>query len=126
MPVDLNEIFKPSDMATLLSSVIIEKMTDEQKSGIMTQAFEFLLTPQKRQGDYTPGPGRTPVQDAFQNALRAVVDKVALRVVEQDPEVLAKVEEMVSEAIKANLGDGSAFRDAVAEGVRKAMTKSNY
>lgn len=121
----LDDIFKPTDMASILSAALVERMSTEERSAAIAQAFEWMLTP-TRKDNYSRDLGPTPLQSAFERALNKVVEDVAFEVIASDPKVRERVMSLIADTIESNLAENSAFRNAVADGVRKAMTGSHY
>lgn len=121
---DVNDIFKPSDMASMLSAAILEKMTSDERTATLALAFEYLMTPRPRDAYSTTKP-KTPVQEAFERAADNMVSRVAFQIIEDDPDIKARLEKIVRDTIEANLAENSDFQRALAQAVAKVMTSGN-
>lgn len=80
--------------ASIASAAIFDSLSEEARDSVIKQAIEHLLTPVKNDR-FSVGPGQTPLQTAFNQALstaayKAVADKVA-----NDPQVTAKIDELL-------------------------------
>lgn len=107
-------------LQAIVSKAILEGIDADQKQAILEQAVSALIKPQgERRYGVEP---TTPLQDAFDLAVRSVVNSVAREVVEENQELRAKVREMVSQAMASALENPGtklqgAVRDAVAENI---------
>lgn len=119
----MNEIKIESDaMQAIVSKAILEGIDAGQRQAILEQAVGALIKPQG--GDRYGHDKSTPLQDAFDAAVRGVVHEVAREVVTDNPELRAKVRALVEEAMAAALDKGSDLRERVASAVAGAVLNS--
>lgn len=118
----MTEIKIESDaMQAIVSKAILEGIDADQKQAILEQAVAALIKPRGEKRYGMPDP-TTPLQDAFDTAVRSVVNQVAREFVEENQELRAKVREMVAQAMATALDSPGtklqgAVRDAVADNI---------
>lgn len=94
----MNDIKIDADaMTAIVSKAILEGIDADQKQAILQQAVDSLLKPYKvdRYGSETT----TPLQAAFSTAVQQTVGQVAREMVSENQELLAKVRELVTQAM---------------------------
>lgn len=94
-------------MNAIVSKAILEGIDADQKQAILEQAVNALIKP--RQTSTYSRETTTPLQDAFELAVQQTVGQVAREMVSENQELLAKVRELVT--------------DAMAEAVKEPYTK---
>lgn len=102
-------------LSQLASAQILAQLTAEEKKGILEQAVRFLLTPQR--GNW--GSGKTPLQDAFEMAIKGTAVQVARGIIEGSPEIQERVRQMVAEAYEIALVER---RDATVQLIAESIT----
>lgn len=118
----MTEIKIESDaMQAIVSKAILEGIDADQKQAILEQAVAALIKPRGERGYGRPEP-TTPLQDAFDAAVRGVVQEVARETITDNPELRDKVRELVTQAMADAIKEPytklwSAVRDAVAENI---------
>lgn len=107
-------------MNAIVSKAILEGIDADQKQAILQQAVDGLIKPRKI-SNYS-SETTTLLQEAFDHAVRSVVNEVARQVVSENTELRDKVREMVVQAMAAALENPGtklqgAVRDAVADNI---------
>lgn len=84
-------------IAPLVHKAILDSITTDQRDELVRRAIEHLLvTPPRAQYG---APQAAPLTEAFNTAIRSVAWKVVKDQIETDPEVQARILEMVSAPI---------------------------
>jgi hypothetical protein len=118
----MTEIKIESDaMQAIVSKAILEGIDGDQRQAILEQAVAALITPRGERGYGRPEP-TTPLQDAFDAAVRGVVNEVAREVVVDDPALRDKVRELITSAMADAVKEpytklSDAVRTAVADNI---------
>lgn len=119
---DLHLTLPPEQMQALLSEAILAQLTPEVQKQIIKDALTFLLAP-TRGGGY--GSGKTPLQEAYENAASRVATKVAEEKLVKDPEFIENVEGVIAEAAqKAFFTDREATVKRVADAIVSGLDNS--
>jgi predicted RNase H-like nuclease len=118
----MSEIKIESDaMQAIVSKAILEGIDADQKQAILEQAVAALIKPRGERGYGKPEP-TTPLQDAFDMAVRRVVNEVANEVIADNSDLRDKVREMVVQAMSDTLKDpGTKLQGAVREAVAENL-----
>jgi len=96
---DINLKLDEEGLKTLAAEAILAQLTTEEKASILQQSIQYLLTPKDSGYGYRK---TTPLQDAFQVAVQKMAHEIAREVLDDMPEIRAKMKELVGEAyIKA-------------------------
>lgn len=108
--------------ASLASKAIFDSLDQATRDDVVKQALQYLMTP-KKSDTWSSTPGKTPLQEAFDQAIWQVATKVVRDRVENDPEVTARVNELLGPLItKAIDGEAeSGYKDALANEVGQAL-----
>lgn len=123
--MDANEMFKPSEMSSILAAAILEKMGAEERSAMLASALQYLMTPGPSK-DYGRTPGVTPVQAAFDQSAGFAIQQVTREIMDADEAFQARLRELVTEKIQEALAADSWFEGAVQRGVAEAMSKRSW
>lgn len=83
----------PEAVQSIASAAIFEHLGQEARDSIVKQAVEHLLTPEKSRTGY--GTGKTPIQNAFDQAITTVAYKVVKEQIENDPDVQERILEIL-------------------------------
>jgi predicted NAD-dependent protein-ADP-ribosyltransferase YbiA (DUF1768 family) len=119
----MTEIKIESDaMQAIVSKAILEGIDENQRKAIMEQAVAALIAP--RGGDTYGRNKTTPLQDAFDAAVRNVVHEVARDAITDNAELREKVRALVVEAMAGALDKGSKLRERVADAVANSIVES--
>jgi hypothetical protein len=92
---DINLKLDEEGLKKLAAEAILAQLSTEERTSILQQAVSFLLTPKDQGYGYRK---TTPLQDAFQIALQKIAHEVAREVLDEMPEVRAKMKEVAAEA----------------------------
>jgi hypothetical protein len=76
----------PEDaVAGIVQKMILDSITPEARDAIFTQALEWMTKPQTT--GYLGGKNVSPLQEAFQLAMRGATQRLVAEMIETDPEV---------------------------------------
>lgn len=89
-------------MAPILTKAILEGIGAEERDAVIAQAVAYLIKPQPNL--YRGSEPRTPLQDAFDNAMRIFINTVVREFIETNPEVKAQVTEHLT-TLLGQIGD---------------------
>lgn len=79
--------------ASIASAAIFDSLSEEARDSVIKQAIEHLLTPEKDR--MRTNHGQTPLQTAFNQALNTAAYKAVAEKVSNDPQVTAKIDELL-------------------------------
>lgn len=91
----------PESVQSIASAAIFDHMTQEARENVLKQAVEALLTPTPSRGGY--GIGKTPLQLAFERAITTAAHQAIQEKIANDPEVSAKIHELLGPLLNAAL-----------------------
>lgn len=80
----------------IVTKAIMDSLDAKTKENVIAQAVAFLNKP-KEGGYYDPK--WTPLQDAFNRAVEVVARDVSIEMVRNDPQLRAKIKELLDKAI---------------------------
>lgn len=110
-------------MKGLVSEAIFQSFDAQKRDALVKSALEALLQPTK--DGY--GKGKSPLQQAFEDALASKARQVANEAVENKPEIIAEIDRLISDAMKKLVTENrEAMVDKLADGMRKAITGDRY
>lgn len=110
----------PEQFEQLVSAVIMQQLTPEQREEILKNAITHLLT--KNEG-YARG-RVSPLQEAFNAAIGNVAHRFAREWLEAQPDVQQQITGLVAEAYQQALsGDRAAMVDRIAVQMSKAFER---
>lgn len=120
---DESGLFSPTNMSTLLAAAMVEKMTQAERDTMLAGAISYLMTPVSTNPSDYRAPTRTPVESAFRQAADQVITKVARERLEADADFLAKIDGMVTDAVKLALANDSELARLIGEAIATAVAK---
>lgn len=108
-------------LAVVASKAIFDQLPDEQREKILKQAVTFLLTPDTRNRSYGV-PGTTPLQDAFNTAIREAAFKAVREQVENDPDLNDAIRKLLGPLIDGALkGEAEHYNNTLADKLGEAI-----
>lgn len=112
-------------MKDVVSSAILKSLDDEQRNHLIQGAITHLLTPQST-GNYYGNKNVSPLTDAFNHAVEKVANKIATDMLENDPQVRLKIQELIVAAFDKVFNDNREQTvSKIADAVVKGMTGEN-
>lgn len=87
-------------MAAVASTAIFEQMSEENRNLVLQQALQHLLSPMKQER-YSSTPPKSPLQEAFELAIRQAAFTAVKEKIENDPELQAKIQELLGPLINS-------------------------
>ena len=106
-------------MTAVVSRAILEGISTEQRDLLLEQAVTALVTPKKVNS--WDRDGVTPLQEAFARAAQATVNRVAYEMVETNEAFVARIREMIGEAIAAAAEEDYNLKEKVVQAVAGAV-----
>lgn len=88
-------------MQAIVAAAILQQVGPEKRDELMTAAIKHLMTPGESRG-YGYAPPRSPLQQAFEEAVRHSADRIMHEEMEK-PEYKSKLQEVVREAMMRSL-----------------------
>jgi hypothetical protein len=107
-------------LKSVVSEAIVKSLDEEKRNALIQGAIQALLTPQQTSGYY--GRKETPVEQAFNEAVRNVAHKVAEEMLAGDERVRARLKELMNAALVKVMDDNreatvTKIADALAAGM---------
>jgi hypothetical protein len=107
-------------VAELASAAIFQSLSEQQRESVLKQAVEALLTPDKNH--HSTAYGKTALQQAFEQAIRQAAYNAVHEKIAQDPEVRAKIDELLGPLLLAAVdAESSEYRDSLADAIGNAI-----
>lgn len=103
-------------MKNLVSEAIMTALTTQQREALIQGAIKHLLTPSVERY----GARSSPIEDAFQHAVRGVAEKIATEMLTNNEEVKTKIAGLLNEAL-TRLADTN--REKTIERLADAITQ---
>lgn len=111
----------PESMASIASAAIFDQMPQVSRDEVIKQAIEYLLTPEKDRHQFG-SVGKTPLQQAFESALRNAAFRAVEEHVKNDPQVTAHIQELLGPMINSALeGEASLYNSHLADAIGAAL-----
>jgi hypothetical protein len=104
----------------MVGAAVLQTVTSENRDTLIKEAIRYLLVPSKNDWDR----GITPLQIAFDEALKIEANKILQSEISKDSGILSEVRKMITEAVeKATTGERRGkivdkMADALAAGLR--------
>lgn len=109
-----------SAVAEIASNAIFQSMSEDARESVLKQAVQILLTPEKDHRNHAYG--KTPLQLAFEQALHAAAYKAVQEKIAEDPEVRAKIDELLGPLILGAVKEeSSTYNDSLATAIGAAV-----
>jgi hypothetical protein len=93
--------FDQTKIEAVVQAAILDQLDDAKRDAILAQAIQYLVTTPPS-GGYGYGTRFSPIQDAFNGAVSSVARRIALEMVENDPEIERQIREAVGQATIAS------------------------
>lgn len=112
------------DMEAVVSAQVLASISDEVREKILSDAVKMLITAQQRKDRYDR-PIETPsmIHEAFNAAVRGLAQKIAVELIEENPEVERRVREAAGEAIIVWMEDDGNLMGSLAEAIVETFRK---
>lgn len=102
-------------VAGIASAAIFDSMSEEARDSVIQQAIQYLLTPDQDRASRMR-PATTPLQDAFNDAIRQVAYKVVKEKIENDPEIQEAILTLLGPLLTAALtGEASEYGTSLSD-----------
>lgn len=106
-------------MRAIVAEAIVSKLDDDARKSLIQQAVEKLLTPEQTWQSH--GRKQSPLEVAFESAVRSLTFDVAREYIASHPEIKEQIENVLGAAlVKLTQQDGR-VRDTVAAAVASAL-----
>lgn len=122
MSTDLKVTIDPEQISEFVQAAILDAISTEARDAIVAKAVEALITPKESVHGFRKT--ATPLQDAFDMAVRGAAITIARERIDNDPEMQAAVLRMVSPVL-AEIAKGTydGLPERIGEGVGAAVTE---
>ena len=121
MDVRLND----DTMKDIIAKAVIDTLTPEKREELISAAIKALLTPSTSTGIYGNQP-KSPLQDAFDTAVRSVANEVAREQIMANTELRAKIKDMIGEAWLKLVANESGIVEKLASALERGLTGDRY
>jgi hypothetical protein len=115
-----------TDLKNAISEAILSQISAEAREEILREAVKYVVDPEK---DTYGRQGISKLQQSFRQAVALLTDEIIGRLVREDPQIKAQIEDFAKTAI-ANLlkddFDRGKVGEAFSEAFRKALTGERY
>lgn len=88
----------PDEMTKIVSAAILEKISAEQRTTLISDAIQHLLQPSQKDNYY--GGKTSPLQEAFRHATVEVARIIVLEELQKDGEFKARIRELTTKAFE--------------------------
>ncbi len=122
MPDSIKIEFNEDGLKDLVSGWVIQQMSGEQREAVLANAVKYLITQPK---DNYGRAGNSPLELAFNIAIERVMRDIATDMIENDPEVRAKLTTLLGETFGSFMGSwaGESAKRALINAVIDHMAK---
>ncbi len=103
----------------VVSSAIMNSLSQDQRNTLITNAVAFLIAPPAQTG-YGGSRQPSPLESAFNDAMRHQASKVASEMLENNSEVKEKLHGLIAEAMQKLFTDN---RDATIDKIVRAVAE---
>ena len=115
------------DFQALVSKSIVDSLTPETRHKLITDAIQKTLTPPESGSGYGSKPRRSPLQQAFDNAVESYASRYAVEALSNDQAFKTKIEALFADIAKKLFDDQrEEIVDGCARMIRQALTKDRY
>jgi uncharacterized membrane-anchored protein YjiN (DUF445 family) len=113
-------------MKSLVAKAIMDSLTQENREKLITDAITQTLT--KPEGGNSYAPKRSPLQQAFDNAVETEARKYAAQVVSEDETFKARIRQLFADVADKLFSDAmrGEIVDGIAGTVSRALNKDRY
>lgn len=113
--------FDAEAAATIASAAIFDHMTQETRDHVIKQAVQALLTPETDARGYSQNK-KTPLQIAFEQAIRDAAFKAVREKIQNDPKLEAAILELLGPLLKAGIeGEAKEYGSSLANALGDAL-----
>lgn len=106
--------------ASIASAAIFDSLSQDARDSVIKTAIEFLLTPEKNRNNY--GAGETPLQQAFNNAIREVAFRIVKEKIENDPQVEEAILDLLGPLLTSAMKvEGENYESKLADAIGQAL-----
>ena len=112
-------------LKTVIAKAVLDNLGEVQREAIMRGAIEHLLTPPPSTG-YGSRQDPTPIQSAFNQAVRDVALQVAKETVAGDTVIREKIRGLLVAAAERALDADGKIVEKLSGALTKALTGSEY
>lgn len=109
-------------MRAIVAEAIVAKLDDAARKQLIEDAVGKVLTPEK-QGYGYGAKEQSPLEVAFQQAVRRLTFEVAEEYIASHPEIRQRIEEALGAALVKLTQQDYGIRDAIASAVSSALEK---
>ena len=107
-------------LSAVVSGAIVNAIDENKRDSLIQGAIKALLTPPESRGYY--GTRETPIEQAFNEAVRSIARQVAEQMLSKDESVLTRLRELLSQAVEKVMNDNreatiAKIADALAAGM---------
>lgn len=107
-------------VAEIASAAIFQSLSEQQRENVLKQAVEALLSPDKNH--HSTLYGKTPLQQAFEQAIQQAAFKAVHEKIAEDPEVRAKIDELMGPLILGAVKEGAVrYNDSLSDAIGRAV-----
>lgn len=108
-------------VAGIASAAIFDSLSQESRDSVIKQALQHLLTPEENRGRF--GPGETPLQQAFNQAVQAAAYRIVREKIENDQQVQEGILKLLGPLLISSMeAEAEAnFDSSLAETLGKAL-----
>lgn len=107
-------------VAEIASTAIFQSMTEEARETVLKQAVQSLLTPEKNHR--MSGFGKSPLQQAFEQAIQAAAFKAVHDQIANDPNLQIAIDKLMGPLILGAVKEGAVrYDDSLSEAIGRAV-----
>lgn len=111
----------------LMGTAILQSLDQIQRLTLIQGAITYLIAPQRSVGGGYGSDRPSPIQEAFQSALRDLARKMATDLLTEDSSVAGQVRKLMDEAVtKVMIDKRDDTVNRIAEAIAKGMTGEHY
>lgn len=103
-------------LAGVVSTAILGAISEGQRDTLVTDAIKYLLTVDEKSGGYSY-PKRTPLQQAFDDALTRTCHTMVSDMLKNDEAIQAEIKSLISDAYKKALENRAALVGTIANSI---------
>lgn len=107
-------------LKALVTEALYKHLDEKKREELIKSAIVTLLEPRK--DNYSYGPGKSALQDAFEHAVRGVAFEIVREKIREDEALKAKVGELFAKAWAKAVEDSDALVHEMANGLVAVLT----
>jgi hypothetical protein len=112
-----------TDLKNAISEAILSQISADAREEILREAMKYVLEP--GMDNYGRNNGPSKLQQSFRQSVALLTDEIIGRLVREDPQIKATIEDFAKTAITSlmrNDSDRAKIADAFSEAFRKVLT----